>query len=1010
MFIFNNYMMRNLLTRVAGTLAVFAIILSPFSVTSTLVNAIDGNEYVTLSDFSGKPGKTIQVSGGGYSANSTLVVYTSPTYTTLTSTNAYGEFSTNFTIPLNAPEGGLTIYSAINNSGSLSEIATNSYYVVPFTPSISTESTSNLPYSTLTVSGSGFAASESVQISLAGTSTTAVADLNGSFEGATLTVPAATPGLYNVNAMGISSGSTAVGYFYISGFFASAYPSTYYILPDETLTFGGNGFAANETINVYEGLNPIPLASFTAGADGSFMNARGVLIPVSYSNSTKTFRLAGVTSGGEATMSVTIGQFFSSVSPTAYYLTPGQKLSFNGQGFAKNETVTVYAGTTALTTLTTDESGSFEAAGEVEISFEWAGQTATFRLIGDRSNSPAETSVTVGQFYPNASPSSYYVMPGATINFTGSGFLPGETVDVFEGLKTTPTTSFVVDENGNFEAAGEITVPYNAAGQTKVFNLLGRTSKGQVSVSFTTGQLYPQISPSTYYLKPGQIFSVTGTGFADGETVTLRIGGGNAITGVRDINNNVVFENLELPFTDEEVIELVATGELSAAQAIVQITAAKYYPYVGASEYYVMPGTSLSFSGAGFAPNEEVEVSDGTNVVTTLMTDASGEITENSIVVPFGQGSMTYTLTGSKSKAGNVVVITLASFYPYAEASNYYAVPGSKIMVKGGGFAPNEAVVITAGTFTANTTADEDGMVADVAITLPFGHLTSSLEINLVGQLSNATGMTSITLAPFSAQVSPSTYYGLPGSAVSFTGTGFAANENVSVKLNNSALTTVTADEDGAFELGGLTLPFATSANYSFVGSVSGASASVSIGLASFSSSIELSTYYAPGGTAVTISGSGFVAGETVNITFGGVLLPSTTATSTGAYSLLTNVPFAAAGEKTVTATGLTSGAVAETTFTQAQVYSAVELSNYAGAPGTTIGFIGSGYLTNEPIEILTDRSGSTPIYTFNAGADGSFNNNGFVIPADFAEGNLTITIRGAHSLNTNEIVFYVTQ
>lgn len=1005
-------MLKNILRRGSNLFAVLLILLAPLSINFEKVFAVDGLEYVTLSSFNGKPGKTIQVWGGGYTPNKYVIIYTSESNSVLAETNSVGDFGpVNLTIPVNTPQGNLTITSAIND-GSLSEKATNSYYVEPFTPSITVDSSSNLPFSNVTVSGTGFSNGEEVELKLATATSTVTADSNGEFENANLVIPNVASGLYNLVATGISSNSSTLSYFYIGGFYPNIYPSSYYILPDETLSFGGSGYANGEEIKVYEDLNPTVLATFNADSNGSFESAGGFIVPFSYAGSQKTFKLVGTNSGGSSTVNVTIGQFNPNVYPSAYYITPGQSLSFSGSGFAKNETITVFEGETSnvLSTIEADEFGSFESTGAFEIPFEWGGTNKSFRLVGQNSNAQATTSIGIGQFYPNASPSEYYIMPGKKINFTGNGFAPGETVDVLEGLSTTPLASFVTDENGNFENSGEITVPFNEAGETKVFKLFGRTSKGQVEVSFTVGQLYPQISPSTYYLKPGQIFTVSGFGFAEGETVSLKVGDLTPVMNELDDEGNIIFTDLELPFDNSETIDLVATGNLSGAQAIVTLTVAKYYPYVGATNYYVMPGTEIGFTGEGFAPNEDVNVQLGLNTILTLTTDENGSIETNSYVVPFGSTeSLTFLLTGQKSKAANTVTIGIGSFYPWVVSSNYYTQPGTVVTISGGGFAANEDVKVVAGSFTTTSQTDMDGNLENVEVTLPFGHNSSSLDIVLTGLESMASGSTTITLAPFNLQITPSTYYAQPGSQVDFTGSGFVADEGISIKVNDSALTTVNANSLGEFELTGLTLPFGTSAVYTFTGSVSGAVGTVEIGLASFYAGIELSSYYATGGTPVTISGSGFYAGENIAITFGGASLGNVTATSSGSFALNTNVPYSTPGSKAVIATGSMSGASAETTFTQAEVYTSVELGNYAGGPGTSISFIGSGFLANEPIEILTDRTGSTVVHTFNASAAGAFNNSSFVIPNDFAEGELTLTIKGTYSMTTSQIVFYVT-
>lgn len=115
------------------------------------------------------------------------------------------------------------------------------------------------------------------------------------------------------------------------------------------------------------------------------------------------------------------------------------------------------------------------------------------------------------------------------------------------------------------------------------------------------------------------------------------------------------------------------------------LTVAKYYPYVGATNYYVMPGTEIGFIGEGFAPNEDVTVQLGLNTILTLTTDENGSIETNSYVVPFGSTeSLTFLLTGQKSKAANTVTIGIGSFYPWVVSSNYYTQPGTVVTISGG--------------------------------------------------------------------------------------------------------------------------------------------------------------------------------------------------------------------------------------------------------------------------------------------------------------------------------------
>jgi hypothetical protein len=170
---------------------------------------------------------------------------------------------------------------------------------------------------------------------------------------------------------------------------------------------------------------------------------------------------------------------------------------------------------------------------------------------------------------------------------------------------------------------------------------------------------------------------------------------------------------------------------------------------------------------------------------------------------------------------------------------------------------------------------------------------------------------------------------------------------------------------------------------------------------------INLSSWYAQGGSALTITGHNYAPGETVNAKSGSQDLGSGVASGLGDVVITTHVPYAPSGPATIVATGATSGAPGQATMTVAPVYTDLQLASYAGAPGTAVDFVGHGYVGNDHITVATDRSSGT-VASFDADATGNFNNSSFVIPSGYAEGNLTLTVTGQNSYDTKSIVFYV--
>jgi hypothetical protein len=824
-------------------------------------------------------------------------------------------------VPANSPQGALSIIGVGGTSG-LSQI--NSYYVVPFTPTLTPASSPNTPGSTVTVNGTGFAPGETVNFILEGTTAGSVtANSSGSFTGASFVVPNVSIGTHLLHGTGAASGADAIYYFYVGGFYPSSYPSTYYLLPGEQISFGGSGFGAGETVNVYFESDSTPDASLVANNAGEFTNAGTFTIPLSTSGGIKTFRLKGATTGVEA-------------SPIM---------------------------------------------------------------------------ITVGEFNALVNPSGFWIAPGGTLEFSGTGFASGETIQLFLGSSTTPLTTFSASAAGTFENVGDTVIPYSFAGMEKVFRLRGTLSGTEDEVSIMVGGLYPALNPSAWWLLPGQNFSVSGTGFGPGEQVTVTMNGTTSVNVAADSSGG--FENagpFQVPFSGTSVV-MTAVGQSSGASPSSPLSISKgaLSPLITPTSYYVQSGSSLGFTGMGFAPGETITLSNGLTTLGTATADSFGNFPTTTITTTFGlDRDETYNFSGNASGAVGSITVRVAKLNPNAEADAYYVTPGSSVNVKGTGFASGETVNISVGASTASAVANSMGDIPFTSITIPVS-MSGTASVVLTGATSGVSANVNISLAPFQAQVDPSTYWTFPGTAVNFSGTGFTTGETVSITLNGSPVGTATTTSGGLFTASGITIPYSgTTANFVFTGNTSGATDSVNIALGTLNPGIWLSTYYDKGGTPLTVFGGGFGSNETVTVTFEGATLGTATTNNSGSFELVTTVPFGPAGDKTIQARGNSSGVSSSLiNFTQPQVYVGVTLGSYAGAPGDAINFVGVGFLPNEPIEITTSRTGSTVVHTFSANAAGEFSNSGLLAPAP--GGPLTLTIRGTHSFTTKSISYYVT-
>jgi len=862
------------------------------------------------------------------------------------------------------------------------------------------------------VSGGGYSNGETVNIYLKNPSgtpvATATAGTNSLFGPVSVTIPANTAqGNINIIAIGATSQLQATNAYFVVPFSPVITVTSNTNTPLSTITLNGSGFAPGESINL---ALANATSTVTADSGGAFTDA-SIVIPAVASN-VYILKADGQNSAAEATAFVFIGGFFPSVTPATYYILPGQTLNFSGSGFASNEPVNIFeaAGQTPLKTFNTDQSGNFSAAGNIIIPFNLAGTSQTFSFVGTESHVQTNTTVTVGQFFPSVFPSTYYLNAGQTLTFSGAEFAPGEPVNITAGNNNTVLGTFTTDQSGSYKNVGSVTVPFSLAGTSPIFKLKGSQSGGEADVTITIAPFFPQLSPATYYIHPGETLNLSGDGFAPHEIVDLTAGT-TTVKVTTDAEGNFAAAAFKVPFSSQTNLTITATGETSHANTTVNITLAMFFPSAIPSSYYLMPGGSISFSGSGFAQNENVNISLGQTLIGTATADNLGNvITGNFTIAANAAGSSTYALSGAASNATASVTVTIAALKANISADNYYALPGSIVHITGTGFISGETVNITAGAFSTNQTADNTGAIASTAVKIPFGIKTPSIDIVASGASSHTSAHATITLAPFMPQVIPSSYFIAPGSQISFSGGGFAPGETVQYTFNGNGPGLTTADSLGNIKTGALTIPVNTvgNAHYIFTGLLSNQLVAIDIGLSAFNAGIQLSSYYGQGGIPETITGAGFAPGESVAIDFGGNALGPVTTDANGAFQLATNVPFAASGNKIVRATGHDSLAFASATFTQAPVFVSIQLQAYAGKPGTAIDFIGTGYLPNEPVNITTDRTGSTIVHTFNADSSGNFNDSGYMIPNDFTEGTLQLTITGAHSLNPQSIIYFV--
>jgi hypothetical protein len=185
---------------------------------------------------------------------------------------------------------------------------------------------------------------------------------------------------------------------------------------------------------------------------------------------------------------------------------------------------------------------------------------------------------------------------------------------------------------------------------------------------------------------------------------------------------------------------------------------------------------------------------------------------------------------------------------------------------------------------------------------------------------SPTTAATAASTAVPNAALTLSTSNGLPGASITANGTGFQSGETVDVSMNGQNVGSPTVGSGGNFSLS-FTVPSFAPGQYGVTATGRGSNKTASTVFTLNQGGVTLNfnpTQAAPG-ASLTVTGAGFRPGESVDLTFNGPSVGTATADTSGNVTWTFTVPSTlAAGQYGVTATGATSGAVANATYTLA--------------------------------------------------------------------------------------------
>ena len=847
----------------------------------------------------------------------------------------------------------ITCTTAATIAGTYDVIVTNSdsqtatlpnAYSFQIAPTITTIAPNGGPPAggtSVTITGTGFITTGTTTVDLGPTACGSV--MVGSATQITCVVPAGTTGAVDVQITNPDTQTVTT----TSGYTYRAAPTISSVSPIGGLPAGGTAITIIGTGFLTTGTTAVDLGGSACGSvvvnsateitcTTSMRAAGSVNIQV-----TNPDMQTGTLNGGYAYQDAPV---ITLVSPNGGPIAGGTSITITGTGFLRGASVDF--GGSACTSVAVNSSAqitctiSTHVAGSVDVGV---------------TNSDGQTGTSIGGFTYRDAPTVTSVAPiggsvagGGTLTITGTGFL------------TTGTTT--VDLGGNacssvvIVSVTEITctIPGGTAGSVAITVTNSDMQTGALRSAYTyrAAPTVASVFPLAGALAGGTNITLAGTGFVSGATVDF---GGSACSSVT-VNSSTQITcsttahiagmvDVEVTNPDTQTGTLPMVYTYQAGPTVTSVS-----PLSGA----FAGGVTLTISGTDFITIGTTTVDLGGSACGSVSVNSNIEIT---CIIPGGTGPATLTVINPDGQTG-----ILAPAYTYQGAPTITTVTpnggpptgGNTITITGTGF-------ITSGTTSVDLGGNTCGSVtvnSDTEITCTTAALTAGTA-NL--QITNPDGQTGTLASAYTYQNDPTVTSILPvagalagGTSVIITGTDFLTSGTTSVDLGGNTCGNVVVNSDTE-------ITCTTSANSAGVVNVSITNPDTQTGrltggytyqAAPTVSTVSPSTGPLAGGTSLTITGTGFITGASVDL--GGVACSSVTVNTATEIVCITTARVAGSVGVIVTNNDNQSGSDATVIFTYlgAPVISSVSPEAGALAGGNTLTITGTGYFTTGTIAV----------------------------------------------------------
>lgn len=364
---------------------------------------------ITISPESGTVGTAVSVTGKGFAAaESTIVVtYDATNIKTEIAAGSNGSWSTSFTVPSSA-RGSHTV-DASGASTTAASVGDKTFTVKPL---ISINPLNGGVGTSVTVSGSGFAASEAginITYDTKSAKSGIVADSNGAWS-TTFIVPKSSSGGHIVDAYGASTVATDVAditFAVASGISIDKSSASV----GDTITVTGSGFGQNES-GIFVTFDGIDKGSSTTADDGGGWTV-SLVVPAAV-NGTHTINARGTATAVASIANKTIA-ILAKIALNPAGGNVGDTINITGSGFggAKNVTVT-YGGTSVLSGISTDATGSFSGSFKVP-----AGKGGEIKVVATDADTISASAAFATETTPPPLPKIVSPGKGSVVGFIG---------------------------------------------------------------------------------------------------------------------------------------------------------------------------------------------------------------------------------------------------------------------------------------------------------------------------------------------------------------------------------------------------------------------------------------------------------------------------------------------------------------------------------------------------------------------------------------------------------------